>query len=361
MSDVETLQWNKERNSGFMSRAYGLFKQGLPRSAQKFCSYVSSMTRAAGGEHTIGYDKIGKKLNMSKSSLSHSAKLLGDDFDRKRTANACTTYIFTGERPKSVGLHVHTDFFLYTQKFYGELKIKGKYVEVERTLTDCEVDVYSYILSLTNSKNGGLDSKPRDIAKNLHINEFTVRRAINNLIAFELIFRPQKGVNKKSASSRYVANMKIYRRLKKKHTASVPEKEEMERRRRAYYQAQSNQRTALAERYKKAVYREVPRFREVMEAYDRINGKIEITQANVELGRASSETLQALLAKRSALRSEIRTLAENNEIKTTAGRRKINLNRFDPKYYGGKQCEKCHGTGELPDGGKCDCWLHVQT
>ena len=165
MSDVATLQWNKEyRNSGYMTRTYDSFKQGLSRSAQKVVGFFSSMTRAAGGAYSIGYKRLGEKLAVSKSSVSRAAETLDVDFARQRNANACTTYVFTGERAEKINRHIHTDYFLYTEIFDGEIKKKGKYVQIERTLNDCEVDVYSLILTHTNGRNGGFDGNPRSIA-----------------------------------------------------------------------------------------------------------------------------------------------------------------------------------------------------
>lgn len=341
-------------NNGYITRTYDMFQKGISRSVQKVRAFLASMTRAGGGSVRIGYKKLSEKLNVSKTSIWRSVggERLGEDYTKTRNDGA-STYTYTGEWDEKIGRHVRTELFFYTEVFDGVIyKKNGEKIEVERTLHDSEVDVLSLIYAISLSSKGKFIGSPTSISEILHMNYSTAWRALDYLMAFGLIFRTKKGVNGSDDKSEYVANLKLIRALKRTHKAPAQAEMEAQAERRAYYTAQEQQRQAKADKYKKQVFEQVPRYRELFNEARDVDMKMGIMQAKIELGQAEPKLYQILEEKARVLRERMASLEQRMNIIPA---------RFKPEYYGKKQCEKCNGTGKLGNGEQCDCWLRRQT
>ncbi len=331
-------------NSGYIIRPLSFFKDELSHTAEKVRAYLYSFGSTGEGV-SVGYTALSDKLNVSRTSIwrATSNEKLRQTFDIERRGGKATNYTFNQETPKEFS--VRTELFFYTEEFV----IFGK----ERRLTDSEVNVLSLIYTFTRyEKAGKFTGNYADMARMLHIDYFTVLRAVSALFSAGLIYRPRKAKNDK-AKSEYVANMKRIRALEKlnkkkekgsatvaegeaKRIKGIDERAEWER---FYARRKENAELMQAKALKKA--NKNLRFRELA---------VELAKMEISLGKAETYaplTLPALQAEKVALLAERKQVLESMSM----------TEEMLTVHYA---CEKCSDTGFLPNGKPCGCYKHLK-
>lgn len=197
-----------KQNNGYIERPLSWFRSILKPTELKLRGYVYTFSTKE-NTCTIGYNALGEKLGMSKSSTWRAvrAEKNGNVVSVQRNGGKNSTYTYTGNVARE--MRVRTELFFYTEL----IQIDGDV----RTLTDAEVDVLSLVYTCTRyEKQGKFIGNYGDIANLLGLDYVTVRRAVATLFACKLISRPKKGVNR-TDKSYYVANLKRLNSLKKKN------------------------------------------------------------------------------------------------------------------------------------------------
>ena len=193
-------------NTGFIERPLSWFKQAVTRSASKITGYWYSFSSEMSACN-IGYSTLCEKLGTSRASISRTVRAERERgiFNVVRNGGKNTAYTYVGERSKE--FRVRTELYFYTDFF----RIDDTY----RTLTDAEVDVLSLIYTWTrNDKRKQYVGNYGDIARQLGLDYFTVRRVVKSLFSAKLINRPTKGSNDHDKSV-YKANLSRLRKLEK--------------------------------------------------------------------------------------------------------------------------------------------------
>lgn len=230
---------------------------------------------------------------------------------------------------------------------------------VWRKLTPVEVLVLSvfYTHALNKSRSWFWTSSKK-LANMLNLNPRTVERALRNLRAAQLVFRPVRG-NSKIRHSKYVANMVMIRTLcneyepkKAKKSAQEATSETAPKRmsrkaklelqeanaaRERFYARRKQEAERLAERNKKYVAEKAPRFNVV---------KKELLELEKELALAELHNpimLPALQVRQRSLQ------AERAEILRRLGVKDWWL---VPQY----RCKLCSDSGYMPSGKPCNCY-----
>lgn len=194
-------------NTGFIERPLSWFKNAVTRSASKITGYWYSFSNDESACN-VGYSTLCEKLGTSRASVNRTVRSERERgrFGIVRNGGKNTAYRYVGERSKE--FRVRTELYFYTDFF----RIDDTY----RTLTDAEVDVLSLIYTWTrNDKTKQYVGNYGDIARQLGLDYFTVRRVVKSLFSAKLINRPIKGSNDHDKSV-YKANMSNLRKLEKK-------------------------------------------------------------------------------------------------------------------------------------------------
>ena len=332
-----------KQNSGFIMRPYSMFQSGeFSRAKIAVAGQIFSMTQK---ENVCkwGYSTFCEKLNMAKSTVADAVRKLCKDgwFARERRGGKTNEYTYTGDG--ELRGHVRTENFFYTEK----VKIFG----VERYLNLSEVDVLSLIYVHTrHEKTGKFEGATKTIAEILGLSERTVRRAIKALLNAELIFRPEKGVNK-HVSNVFAANMKWIRAMERAHKRAERKAEAAKKQlpkdvidanartdRERFYAERRNEAQAKADKYL-ALARKDARYVELQKAL----GKMELTLAKVELYDVAK--LPETLSRKAELQ------ARRDAVLKEKGLAQWMLEA--ESYY---TCKRCADTGHLPNGSSCDCY-----
>lgn len=334
-------------NSGYIIRPLSFFKDALSHTAEKVRAYLYSFGSSVDGV-SIGYTKLSEKLNVSRTSIyrATSNERMRQAFNIEREGGKVKHYTYTKETPKEFS--VRTELFFYTEEFviFGNV----------RCLTDSEVNVLSLIYTWTRyEKAYKFTGNYADMARMLHIDYFTVLRAVSALRSAGLIRRiiNIKENNKDNKIKRhYAANMdKIYairRRNEKKKKIEEKEKafvsrteakrikdlDERAERERFYAQRKERAELAQAKALKRA--NQNPRFRELAAQLATMEYKL----AKAEM--CAPITLPSLHAEKAAL------LAERKQVLESIG---MTEEMLEVHYA----CEKCSDTGFLPSGKPCGC------
>ena len=271
----------------------------------------------------------------------------------------------TQEDPPELYYRVENFFLTHVFEFtYLEKKDEnGDVVKpahtVWRKLTPVEVLVLSvfYTHALNKSRSWFWTSSKK-LADMLNLNPRTVERALRNLRAAQLVFRPVRG-NSKSRHSKYVANMVMIRALcneyepkkAKKSAQETPsetaskkssKKEKMAVQeavaaRQRFYSRRQQEAERLAERNRKYVAEKAPRFNVV---------KKELLELEKELALAEMHNPIALPALQVRQRS---LQAERAQILRLLG---VKDEWLVPQY----RCKLCSDSGYMPSGKPCNCY-----
>ena len=367
MSDVMT----KKLNTGYFDVVYaGDFNALAGQRARKKAShnevFILSQIDSYGavqGNRSF----FTEKLNCGIATVSRKLKKLVDDnlIEIKRLANGKSEYKITREKSKEKVdpfYRVYNFFCSHVFEFvYKEKKDEsGNVVKPARTekrrLTPAEVMVLALIFTHSSKRARayfwGSASK---IADMLALSERQVERAIVNLMAAGLIFRPVRGKNR-VRNSKYVANMKVLRPLceyykkvtpvetapaKAEKTAISPmiEAANAKSARDKYYADRRFAAEQKAEKYEKWVSAQSPRYFDIVRELK----AMEYPLANAEV--YNLPTLATLQAKKSTLSAEKGALID---------RFGIDERKLDPD--GWARCSRCRDTGFLPDGTSCTCY-----
>lgn len=308
-----------------------------------------------------------EKLNCGLATVSRVTSKLVDagKIEMQRLPNGKTEYrskrdVAQGER-KDPFYRIYNFFLSHEFDFnFKEKKDEhGNVVKaarmVTRKLTPSETLVLALIFthsSNTKRKNHCFWSSNAKIADMLALSERQVERAIINLMAARLIFRPVRGQNRVK-NSKFVANLKEIRSLCEKY---APKKEKGNKAtfsdkpayiadldaksdRARYYAILKLRAEDKAESYKRAFEKKSPRF-VVIDA--------ELRSMAPDLARAEVRqlpTLGELQAKEAALREERAALLK---------RFGVDERLFKARAWA--RCRLCGDTGTLPNGYACDCY-----
>lgn len=327
-------------NSGYIIRPLSFFKDALSHTAEKVRAYLYSFGSSVEGV-SIGYTKLADKLNVSRTSIwrATSNEKLRQVFDIEREGGKVTHYTYTKETPREFS--IRTELFFYTEEF----NVFGN----ARCLTDSEVNVLSLIYTFTRyEKAGKFTGNYADMARMLHIDYFTVLRAVSALFSAGLIYRPKKAKND-HAKSEYVANMKRVRAFEKLNKKKVKEtvavaksvKDIDERTERERFYAQRKERAENIQIKAEDRAKTNPRFREIACALGAMESKLAKAEMFAPL------TLPGLLAEKASL------LAERKQVLESMGMTEEML----VVHYA---CEKCSDTGFLPSGKPCGCHKRLE-
>ena len=329
-------------NSGFIMRPYSMFHGDQGSRAQlTVAGQIFSLTQK---ENVCrwGYATLCEKLNMAKSTVAGAVRKICENgwFSRERRGGKTSEYTYVGATMERG--HIRTENFFYTE----EIVFDGE----KRYLTLSEVDVLSLIYTHTrNPKTKKFEGSTKTIAGILGVSERTVRRAVKVLLEVELIFRPEKGVNKHVANV-FAANMKWIRAMERVHKRAEKAENVQEQRpkevvdadarseRAQFYAALQQEANAKAERYL-ALAKKNAQYVELQKAL----GKMELTLAKVELYDVAK--LPETLARKAEL------IARRDVVL-----REMGLAQWMLKAKSYCKCKHCSDTGYLPNGVSCDCY-----
>ncbi len=202
-----SISVRQKLNTGFIERPLSWFKNALTRSASKITGYWYSFS-SEGNACNVGYSTLCEKLGTSRATVSRTVRAERErgNFNVVRNGGKNTAYTYVYERSKE--FRVRTELYFYTDFFRID--------DTVRTLTDAEVDVLSLIYTWTRyEKTKQYVGNYGDIARQLGLDYFTVRRVVKSLFSAKLINRPIKGSNDHDKSI-YKANMSNLRKLEKK-------------------------------------------------------------------------------------------------------------------------------------------------
>lgn len=274
-------------NTGFIERPLSWFKNAVTRSASKITGYWYSFS-LEGNACNVGYSTLCEKLGTSRATVSRTvrAERKRGNFNVVRNGGKNTAYTYVYERSKE--FRVRTELYFYTDFF----RIDDTY----RTLTDAEVDVLSLIYTWTrNDKTKQYVGNYGDIARQLGLDYFTVRRVVKSLRLAKLIKRLSRGSNDHKKAV-YKANMsrlkKLEKQNKKAESKKIAEKVRMDAMRAE--QLENERIDRIVERNKEKLEAH-PRFREIDPELRRL--VIDIAKAEVY----APLTAQPLYARREEL------------------------------------------------------------
>lgn len=307
-----------------------------------------------------------EKLSCGVATVSRKIKKLVDDelITIERLANGKTEYKINREKKKDKVdpfYRVYNFFCSHVFEFnYKEKKDEsGNVVKPARTekrkLTPAEVMVLALIFTHSSKrKNAWFWGSAAKIADMLALSERQVERAIVNLMAAGLIFRPVRGKNR-VRNSKYVANMKVLRPLCEYYKKTVPveatatakkavvspmiEAANAKAAREKYYADRREVDAQKADRYKNWVLAQSPRYLDLVQELNAMSSAL----AKAEV--YNLPTLATLRAKEATLRTEKGALMI---------RFGIDDRRLEPD--GWACCSRCKDTGFLPDGKACTCY-----
>lgn len=309
-----------------------------------------------------------EKLNCGPATVSRvTSKLVAEGkIEIKRLPNGKTEYRSArnvAQEERTAPFYRIYNFFLSHEfEFNFKEKKQGNVVKPARTvvrkLTPSETLVLALIFthsSNTKQKNHCFWSSNAKIADMLALSERQVERAIINLMAARLIFRPVRGQNRVK-NSKFVANLKDLRALcdayapkkaAKKETASekpsyVIDADARTDRDKYYIKAIADAK-AKADAYKRGFIQKAPRF-SVIEKELRAMAP---TLAKAEVRNLPS--LGALKAKESKLHTERAEILKH-----------FNMDErlFEPQAWA--RCRWCGDTGTLANGRSCTCYKQAE-
>ena len=274
-------------NTGFIERPLSWFKKAATRAASKITGYWYSFS-SEGNACNVGYSTLCEKLGTSRATVSRTvrAERKRGNFNVVRNGGKNTAYTYVYERSKE--FRVRTELYFYTDFFRID--------DTVRTLTDAEVDVLSLIYTWTRyEKTKQYVGNYGDIARQLGLDYFTVRRVVKSLFSAKLINRPIKGSNDHDKSV-YKANMSRLRKHekqnKKAESKKMAEKVRIDTMRAEQLEKEKIER--IVERNKEKLEAH-PRFREIDPKLRRL--EIDIAKAEVY----APLTAQPLYARREEL------------------------------------------------------------
>ncbi len=351
MENTVAVQFNVPEKYSTIRRPYSLFHaeingHKLRRSELAIAGIIHSYSSKEEQRCMHSYTRFAQELHFSRATVADAIKTLRDEAlisQEKRKISAAYRI-----EKKFDGGYMQTPLWLYTAQFMLKTTSETVY------LTSAEIDVLSLILTHTQRNNGTgeFSGSVRRIAGMLNINKKTVQKAISKLLAVELIFRPETGMNG-HARSTYVANAKILRKKEKalmkaqkpserRSQADVQADERAERMR--YYQLRENERKQRIEFFEEKI------------AADEEYKRIKYEKGKIEIALAKAEVFEPTAAD--SLRIKLETL--NLQFNGIRARRMAEL-RLTPKDLAPPYiCSACKDTGERANGQACDCWRKRQ-
>lgn len=353
MSNVMAAQVN----SGYVEVPY----RNLRRRTFLRALIQSAVETLGRGEKGFGwgFDTFERKYSASRSTVWRTVKELKADerFEVGRMGKASGELRYKGELDHDT--HIHVENWFNTQVFKFTYKDKqGNVVGTEeRTLKPSEVALFSLIYTHWNDTNY-FRATYQKIAGLLCLSVETVCRDVRALLAAKLIARP-KVKKMKGRQCNFTVRKQTFDfyakpilEQKKAQAEQKAPKEQSDKAKKAkyiidintralrqsYYQNLENEREDKAERYGKAVYAQVPRFKDLSD---------KLRDAELAAAKAVGSDAALLEVKVETLRKKRLEMAKAY---------KIVFERFEPEYYGQNQCSKCKGTGYHQNGIACDCW-----
>lgn len=203
-----SISVQQKLNTGFIERPLSWFKNAVTRSASKITGYWYSFSNDQSACN-VGYSTLCEKLGTSRASVNRTVRSERERgrFGIVRNGGKNTAYRYVGERSKE--FRVRTELYFYTDFF----RIDDTY----RTLTDAEVDVLSLIYTWTRyEETKQYVGNYGDIARQLGLDYFTVRRVVKSLRLAKLIKRLSRGSNDHKKAV-YKANMSRLKKLEKQN------------------------------------------------------------------------------------------------------------------------------------------------
>ena len=308
---------------------------------EKLCCGLATVSRAT--SKLVAEGKIEMKRLPNGKTEYRSARNVAQE---ERTAPFYRVYNF---------FLSHTFEFNYKEKKDKQGNVTKPARTVARKLTPAETLVLALIFthsSNTKKKNHAFWSSNAKIADMLALSERQVERAIINLMAARLIFRPVRGQNR-VRNSKFVANMKDLRALceayapkkaakkattweKPAYIADLDAKTERDR----YYAKAIAEAKAKADTYKRGFIQKSPRFVVIDK---------ELRAMAPELAKAEVRnlpTLEELQAKERALRAERMAILK-----------RFNVDESLFEYRAWAHCRWCGDSGTLSDGRGCTCYM----
>lgn len=220
LTSVTQLHTASEDN-GYIRRYYSTFKQTtadgrkLSRAQLTVLGAILSYSNVKGKPDALcqlSYSSFEKQYRVSRASIARAISTALDagiiTQDKSNPAHASYKYI---ESNQDQG-YIVTENYLYKTKF----AVKG---EAEpRYLTRSAIDVLSLIKTHCENKkgNGKFRGSVRGIMSTLNLSKRTVQKAISLLLAAELIFRPDRGINSHFRSE-FTVNKKLLRTVRKQY------------------------------------------------------------------------------------------------------------------------------------------------
>ncbi len=324
--------------------SYGSIEGFRSFFTEKLCCGLATVSRATSKLAAEGKIEV-KRLPNGKTEYRSARNVAQEE----RTAPFYRIYNF---------FLSHTFEFNYKEKKDKQGNVTRPARTVARRLTPAEALVLALIFthsSNSKKKNHAFWSSNSKIADMLALSERQVERAIINLMAARLIFRPVRGQNR-VRSSKFVANMKDLRKLcdayapkKAAKKETLPKKPEYvidadaRSDRDKYYTKAYAEAKAQADKYKRGFIQKAPRF-SVVEKELRIMAP---TLARAEVRNLPS--LDALRAKESKLRAERAAILK---------RFNVDERLFEPQAWA--RCRWCGDTGTLSDGRGCTCFKQAE-
>lgn len=306
--------------------------------------YGVSKSRKKEKELWTSYDQMQEEFGICRATaasaigkLKESSLIEVDNRDRKGTS-----YKFVGEAGRGYDV---VPLYLYTV----DVVIGG----IERRLTKAQVHLLAHLMAeCKRPKNKGeCEGSIARFARELHVSETTIKKAIKVLLKAGLVYRTKedKGVNGYKLT-KYRVNGKLYeyekyRRAKAKKAdvkakaiADADARAERER----YYARRNEEMQARVERYILSAHKKAPRLKTI-ELEIRSNA---FPMARAEL--AGDESFATLQAKDKALKIERELIYQ---------RFGIEPKRMEQSFYA--RCKKCQDSGTLPNGAGCKCWMEA--
>ena len=228
---------------------------------------------------------------------------------------------------------------------------------VRRRLTPAEVLVLSVFYTHSMNKNHSwFWISNKKLAEMLNLNPRTVERAIRNLRAAQLIFRPVRG-NSKNRHSKYVANMQMIRALKNEYEPQNVRKAKEDLKsnskkgsrkakkeapealaaRERFYSQRKKEAEGIAERNQKYAAHKEPRFKILEKELAELRKSLAMADLYDPLSLPGLESRQRKLQ------------TERAEILRRLGMKDWWL---VPQY----RCKLCSDSGYLPSGMPCNCY-----
>lgn len=317
-------------------------------TAIKIISEIFSFSVLKDGVRSVCTRTIGlfkRDLNISESSIRRAIKAGDADGIITHPEGRKNAYQFDIENNFICGGHYRLEAWMTRP-----ILLNGELV----TLSEAEQIVAAFFNSECN--RAPQECSARDIADKLDMSLPAAQQAIAKLIAFKLVFRPQKGVNgyKKSI---YIINRKQFRELNR---AEAKKQKAIEKAKEAEAGKQSESEQTAAKRRNATIKhelleRENYRAESASAALARAMADEEFRTSDAELKKLAPKLALSQLRNLPDLAKLQRTAGELEECRSAALKRlKISEAEFSKDFY--IRCDKCRDKLLLADGSVCTCF-----